>query len=621
MAPVAEHPAGGPLHQPDEVQHHLQLHAGRYLVIQGLDHRPGIAQPEQFQHGDIGPGDVRCRGPGGLALAQDEIQSHAVDDIVGHLGRHDLPVQAVFQDLLLVLRHQPLWESGLYHLPQVRVPAEVGLDQLLLEDPLGVGDHDRKLGPGQGFALDAAFRQLLVRGNELQRPVQPSRILHEADEAAIFPAALYRLELRQADGLGLVVVVLQHQLRNAVGHLLEQRVAVFFRQVAACDDRVEQDLDVDLVVGAVHAPGVVDEVGVAAPAPEGEFHPRQLGDPQVPPLPYHAAAQLVGIHPQGIVGLVPHIGMGLHAGFDVGADTAVPEQVNPGAQQVGDQLVGREMPLLDIEALLHLRRYDDRLGGATEHAAAGGDQFAVVVRPARTGKVEQALPLGKTGGGIRLRVDEDMQVVESRHQADMRGEQHAVTEDIAGHVADTHHGEIRLLDVDTHLAEMPLHRHPGAAGGDAHLLVVVAGAAAGGEGITQPEIIVGGDTVGDIGERGSALVRCHHQVGILLVLRHNVLRAHDTDFGAVVGNVQQAPDEQLVALDALLLHLVPGHLRPQLLRHEATLGADRHDHRVLYLLGFHQAQHLGAEILQPVGPAQPAPRHLAAAQVNAFHPG
>ncbi len=57
-----------------------------------------------------------------------------------------------------------------------------------------------------------------------------------------------------------------------------------------------------------------------------------------------------------------------------------------------------------------------------------------------------------------------------------------------------------------------------------------------------------------------------------------------------------------------------------MLRHEAALGADRHDHRVLDLLRLHQAQNLGAEILRPVGPADAAARHLAEAQMHALDP-
>lgn len=57
------------------------------------------------------------------------------------------------------------------------------------------------------------------------------------------------------------------------------------------------------------------------------------------------------------------------------------------------------------------------------------------------------------------------------------------------------------------------------------------------------------------------------------------------------------------------------------LGHEATLRPHRHDHRVLHLLGFYQAQYFGAIVLETVRPAQATPRHLSAPQVNAFHPG
>ena len=44
------------------------------------------------------------------------------------------------------------------------------------------------------------------------------------------------------------------------------------------------------------------------------------------------------------------------------------------------------------------------------------------------------------------------------------------------------------------LAEVPLDRLPGAAGGDAHRLVVVADRAAGGEGVAEPEAVVDATT-------------------------------------------------------------------------------------------------------------------------------
>ena len=86
----------------------------------------------------------------------------------------------------------------------------------------------------------------------------------------------------------------------------------------------------------------------------------------------------------------------------------------------------------------------------------------------------------------------------------------------------------------------------------------------------------------------------------------------------VVGQVQHAADQGLVARDHLGLErrAVAAARRP--LDHEAALGPDRHDDAVLDHLRLHQAEHLGAEVLAPVRPADAAARDLAAAQVHAF---
>jgi hypothetical protein len=65
-------------------------------------------------------------------------------------------------------------------------------------------------------------------------------------------------------------------------------------------------------------------------------------------------------------------------------------------------------------------------------------------------------------------------VIEGGDELDRRREQHAVAEDVARHVADAGDREGGRLDVDVDLAEVALHRLPGAARRDAHLLVVVA---------------------------------------------------------------------------------------------------------------------------------------------------
>ena len=59
-----------------------------------------------------------------------------------------------------------------------------------------------------------------------------------------------------------------------------------------------------------------------------------------------------------------------------------------------------------------------------------------------------------------------------------------------------------------------------ALGGDAHLLVVVAGRTAGGEGVAEPEAVLGRERIRRVGEGGGALVGGHDQVRVVRVVAH-----------------------------------------------------------------------------------------------------
>ena len=135
-----------------------------------------------------------------------------------------------------------------------------------------------------------------------------------------------------------------------------------------------------------------------------------------------------------------------------------------------------------------------------------------------------------------------MTVVECRGQSNVPRQQHAVTEDIAAHVADAHHREVLGLGVDAHLSEVTFDRLPGASGRDAHRLVVVSGRTAGGERIPEPEPVLPRNIVGDVGERGGALVRGDHQVGIVIVAAYHPRGRGDVPrfLVDVVGEVEQS---------------------------------------------------------------------------------
>ena len=122
--------------------------------------------------------------------------------------------------------------------------------------------------------------------------------------------------------------------------------------------------------------------------------------------------------------------------------------------------------------------------------------------------------------------------------------------------------------------------------------------------------------IGDVRELGRALVGGDHQVGIVAVVAHDRGRRDHLAADHVVGDVEQRTDERAIALGSLGLRLVAAG--GQAARHEAALGADRHDHGVLDVLRLHQAEDLGAEVLTAVRPAQAAARDAPHAQVHAL---
>ena len=429
------------------------------------------------------------------------------------------------------------------------------------------------------------------------------------------------------DGVGqsqvLVVVVRQHQRRHLVGHRGQQLVAVGHGQLAVLHLGTQQDLDVDLMVGGAHPGGVVDEVGVD-PAPALRvLDPAQLGQAEVAALADAPGPDLIAVHPHPVVRLVPHLGMRLGGGLDVGADAAVPQQVDRRLEAGGDQLGRgqRVRPLGQAQRGPHRLSDRHRLGGPREHSAAGREQRGVVVGPAGPRQREQPRSLGPAALGVGVGVQEDVPVVERGNQLGVLAQQHAVAEHVAAHVTDADAGEVVGLRVHPHLPEVPLHRHPGAAGGDAHGLVVIAGRPARGERVAQPEAGVDRNLVGQVGEGRGALVGRDHQVRIVPVVAENVGRWHHGAVDDVVGHIQQAGDEQLIAGHALVQPGLPvdsGVGQP--LAVETALGADRHDHRVLDHLRLDQSQNLGAEVLGPVRPAQPAAGHRPIPQVHPLQP-
>ena len=191
-------------------------------------------------------------------------------------------------------------------------------------------------------------------------------------------------------------------------------------------------------------------------------------------------------------------------------------------------------------------------------------------------------------------------MVERRHEADFRRQQHAIAKHIARHVAHADDGERLSLDVLTHFAEMALDRFPGAARGDAHLLVVIPGRAARGERVAQPMALFKADGVGGVGEGGRALVGGNHEIGVFPIPDDRTRRMHDLAFNDVICHAEQRGDELLVGVAAAFEPGVAIRAVGELFGIEAAFRADRYDDGVLHLLGLDEAEDFGAVVRRAV---------------------
>ena len=618
LRPIAQEPQRRMLEQPAQVDDQLVLQGGGNLVVEALDLAPQIAHVEHRAGHHVGAADIAGAATGFLLGHLREHHARAIDDAVRNLGRDDLAAQPVTADILAVFLDQGVGKITLEIVDEKWIVGQVGFEQLVIERELGVGVEHREFGARETLLGGPAFLDRLVIGQELDRAIEPARAFERMDHPLleIEPGAGQGFD--DADAKGLQVIVGETPRRHAVGHLDQQLVALLAGQIAVALDIAEQHLDVDFAVRAIDPGGIVDGVGIDPNAGVRGLDPRQLGESEIATLADHLATKIGGVDAQRIVRPIADIGVALPARLDIGADTAVPQQVDRRLEQCRYQLIRRHGLGLGADQGAHFRRQGHRFCGAVEDAAAGGDQAFVVIRPIRTRQREQAFALGVARRGIRIGIDEDVQMVERGDQLDMRRQQHAVAKHVARHIADADDAEIVALGVESHFAEMALDRFPRAARGDAHFLVVVAGRAAAGEGVAQPEAIVLGDAVGDIGEGRGALVGGDHEIGIVAIVAHYVGGRHDIGAGEIVGDIEHAGDQCLVAGDAFGEKRV-AIARGGMLDHEATLGADRHDDRVLDHLRFHQTENLGAEILRTVGPAETATGHLAAAQMKPFH--
>ena len=180
--------------------------------------------------------------------AEHERRPGAVDELVGDDRDDDLAAQAVAAHLAGVALGQRWREVPLEVVREVRILGKVRLEQQRVQVDLAVRHHHRELGRDKSQVVAAALGERLVVREELDLAVQTGELLKVANQPRVDVDHRRRLRQRQAHRLRLRVAAVQHPLRDCVGHLDEQLIALLLGHVAVGDERVEQDLDVDLVV-------------------------------------------------------------------------------------------------------------------------------------------------------------------------------------------------------------------------------------------------------------------------------------------------------------------------------------------------------------------------------------
>ena len=281
------------------------VHAGQEIVlrhrvddaVQLLDLLPSGDGSRHVSRDPERPDDIGGMGADLGDHPRGERDALGVHDVVGGHRRDDLPLQRVLAEEVA----ESVDDRGREVPGQIRFEI-VAVRQLALQErpehrALSVRQQDGQLRARHAGSVRPAFRHLIGRGQGFDGPFQLTLGLELLHQVLVGLDPLGGLLLFLREDLRLEVVVVEH-VRDDVGRTrLEHPVPALERELAARDREPQQDLPIDLVVGGVDARGVVDEIGVDAPARPGVLDPPELREPEVPSLADDPRAEIPPIDP------------------------------------------------------------------------------------------------------------------------------------------------------------------------------------------------------------------------------------------------------------------------------------------------------------------------------------
>ena len=287
---ITQEPDGCARHQPFRVDQHVGLHRIRHFVVESFDRLPEGDKVEYFARQQIGPHHIWGPGAGFFLHAMDIRAAHPVDHLVGHMRRDNFMLERVTLHLLAIALAKRRGKVAHQRSGNVRIIRHSGGEQLVVEHDLAVGEQHRALRRSEAGLRRLARSQLLVGRQKFDCAVELADLFQVFDEADL---GIQRHPFAHAQRLRLEIIVAQNQHTDFVGHFREQLVALFAAHSSFGDHRIEQYLDVDLVVRAVDAGGIVNRVGVDLAAVQRVFDAPELGETEISSFGNHLATKFL----------------------------------------------------------------------------------------------------------------------------------------------------------------------------------------------------------------------------------------------------------------------------------------------------------------------------------------
>ena len=158
--------------QCDGVVHHRVLDGRGDAVVELLDRPPQLAHVEGLARHGVGPRHGRRVRTRVLLRAGHEVRAHAIDDAVGGRRRDDLALESMLAQEIGIASREAVREIAVELTREVAVLRNIGLDELVVERDLGVGEHHGQFRPRETLAGAAPVLDLLGGRQVLECAIQ-----------------------------------------------------------------------------------------------------------------------------------------------------------------------------------------------------------------------------------------------------------------------------------------------------------------------------------------------------------------------------------------------------------------------------------------------------------------